>query len=202
MAHWKNFYSNPHLSVSDFDPLQELLLTIRKVDLKNVFRHEERKKMPVPFIYWAEPGVKSYELKKVDAKTLAKLYGEDSDGWIGKKVKIHQFTGKFFGNDPQTVLGIKEEVPYDVHSQSSNEQKGNTSTPTKAKAQVKEKTELNPATEYWEKAIDYLCSTGNKGIKELRKRFIIELKYEQMLNYMVSEYKKGSAGELPESESL
>ena len=184
MGHWKDFYHDPNLSVADIDKWKEPIYTIRQITMRDAWSREEKKNLPAPFILWSEQNIKPMRMKKIDAKVLVELYGEDPDGWVGKKIQIYHHTESFFGkNNPQTVLRFRNKVPYDVHSQNSVKEHQEAQKPV-----VKEKPELNPAMVQWEQSINYLCSDNNKGLDELRKRFSITQKHEDMLKEGVMVY--------------
>lgn len=84
------FLGAPHLD-------GETTLTIGEVDLE-----EMRDKTVKMCLHWKEPKVLPWLLNKTNIKRIAKLYGDDTDEWVGKKVTIYndpdvEFMGEIVG---------------------------------------------------------------------------------------------------------
>ena len=87
---------------------REVTLTIKGVTME--------KMMPTPgeeteeMVVWFNGTDKGYVLNQTNARTIAKLYGDDTDDWPGKRItlfpkKIHAF-GKW-----QVVANVKPVTP-------------------------------------------------------------------------------------------
>ncbi len=92
------------------DDLQEreVTLTIKAVTMETM--------MPTPgqeteeMVVWFKGTEKGYVLNQTNARTIAKLYGDDTDDWPGKRITLYPKHGFFFGKN-QTVANVKPVVP-------------------------------------------------------------------------------------------
>ena len=57
-----------------------------------------------PVLYFRELPMKGLILNKTNANTIADLYGEDTEDWIGKKITLYSCEVTF---DDKTSLGIR-----------------------------------------------------------------------------------------------
>ena len=75
-----NLFPSPFLKKEDF-PAPEIL-TIKRVSMETVAKGEEK-----PIIFFNEK-VKGMVLNKTKTKLLETSYGDDTDDWVGKKVRL------------------------------------------------------------------------------------------------------------------
>ena len=86
---------------------QEHTVTIRKVTKTNVARDDEEPKYKAA-IAFDELG-KPMVFNKTNLKRVAKAYGNDTDGWIGKKIVVYFDPEVEFGGE--IVGGLRVRVP-------------------------------------------------------------------------------------------
>jgi len=69
------------------DVVRPLVLTIAGI-VQEEFRSDEGVELK-PVVHWREPAVKPMVLNRINATILADLYGDDTDGWLGRPVEVY-----------------------------------------------------------------------------------------------------------------
>ena len=108
MPHWKRLINPDYLGAYSLEPGQDMILTIKSVG-REMITGTGGKKEECPVCRWAEPQ-KPMILNVVNMKTIAKMYGSDTDNWPGHKVQIYASTTKF-GGDTVECLRIRKDPP-------------------------------------------------------------------------------------------
>lgn len=90
-----------YLKKEDFPSPQ--VLTIKNLSLEEVGKGDTR------WVLWFNEKVKGLALNVTKIKLLEAAYGQESDDWLGKKVKLSLDPTVMFGT--QQVGGIKLETP-------------------------------------------------------------------------------------------
>lgn len=83
-------------------------LTIKGLAIEQMTNHSnemERK----PVLYF-EKATKGLVLNRTNAMTIAALYGDESDDWVGKRISIYATKVRAFGS-MQDAIRVKEEIP-------------------------------------------------------------------------------------------
>lgn len=93
------FPSN-YLKAADCDDA-DLVLTVRDIKQKSMGQGKDKEDKWV--LYFAEVE-KGLVLNKVNTNTIAKLHGDDTDDWEGKKIALYATEVEFQG---QVSLGIR-----------------------------------------------------------------------------------------------
>ena len=86
--HWKKVVkpNSPYFGEQDFDNLDQVItVTIKSYTNENVTNEQGTKLKGI--IRFSE-NVKPLILNVTNGKSIAKLYGNDIDGWIGKKISL------------------------------------------------------------------------------------------------------------------
>lgn len=96
-----NAYPSKWLKSGDIPDGSDLNLTISHIEMEMVGQGEEQETKPVVYFKEIEKGV---ILNKVNAATISKLHGPETDGWAGKRIALYA-TEVQFGN--QTTLGLR-----------------------------------------------------------------------------------------------
>ena len=82
---------------------RDVTLTISRLGIGESLRAEGGKAVKKHIVYFAEMDKrpeddrKKWVLNKTNAKTIAKLYGNDTDAWIGKRITLFPTTCQSFG---------------------------------------------------------------------------------------------------------
>lgn len=112
MASFKSFYDRKHYCHLDLPPGNEqdseTVVTIAEVKqgtLKNAGGTEDK----VPFLVF-EGQPKPFGCNKTNAKVIAAMYGEDTDGWAGKAVTLFRTEVEFQG-DRVAAIRIRSTPP-------------------------------------------------------------------------------------------
>ena len=80
---------------------EDLVVTIKDIEIKNVGNADDPDEKPVIYFEGHEKGV---VLNKTNANTISSLYGDDTDGWIGKKIALFTTEVEYQG---KMTLGIR-----------------------------------------------------------------------------------------------
>ena len=111
MPHWKRLINPDYLGAYSLEAGKDMVLTIASVQ-REMITGTGGKKEECPVCHWKEDQ-KPMIFNVVNMKTIAKMYGSDTDGWIGKRVQIYATTTKF-GGDTVECLRIRKDPPEDV----------------------------------------------------------------------------------------
>jgi hypothetical protein len=82
-------------------------LTIKDLRIEKMGHGSEEERKPVLYF---EKATKGLVLNATNARTIAALYGDESDDWPGKRVTLYPTQVKAFGQ-LQACIRIKEEIP-------------------------------------------------------------------------------------------
>lgn len=106
MTHWKKLFDERFVGAWDFDDGNDVNCTIESLKHEQM-RTQEGDDVEKPVLYM-KGAKKGLVLNKTNAESIAKLYGNDTDGWMGKKITLYPTTCKAFG---QTVDCIRIRKP-------------------------------------------------------------------------------------------
>lgn len=108
MPHWKSMMDKEFLYAFDLKG-RDVTLTIARVtagELKN-----GNKKSKKPLCYFVEPKDKRpLALNATNCKTIAKMYGNDTDEWRGKRVTLYPTTTEMAGETVECIR-VRPRVP-------------------------------------------------------------------------------------------
>jgi hypothetical protein len=82
-------------------------LTIAKLVIEELGHGAEKERKPVLYFQKATKGL---VLNRTNAKTIAGLYGDESDDWLGKRISIYPTRIRAFGAMQDTIR-VREEIP-------------------------------------------------------------------------------------------
>lgn len=83
-------------------------LTIKSVTLEEMVTHEnKREKKPV---VWFSGAQKGFVMNVTNARIILALYGDDTDGWTGKRITLYPTQVRAFG-EMQDAIRVREEIP-------------------------------------------------------------------------------------------
>lgn len=114
-SHWKQLHGNKRmlLGSQNLNPGEELVMTIAGVEADQEVKGAGGRKDTVSFLKFEETDLPMC-LNITNSKTIAGLYGDYTDGWIGKKVQI--FSTKIEDRKTKEIvdaLRIKNVMPAD-----------------------------------------------------------------------------------------
>lgn len=107
--HWKALHDSDYLYAHDLQG-KEATLTITRVT-GGELTGQGGKKTKKPLVYFKEPkSGKPLAFNKTNCKTVASLYGNDTDEWIGKRITIFP-TKTQFGNEEHDCIRVRPRIP-------------------------------------------------------------------------------------------
>ena len=95
-----NLFPSRYLKPSDLSDT-DLIITITKVIVEDLGRGDHKEEKGV---IYAKEITKGFVLNKVNALTIAKMYGDQTSGWIGKRIALYTTEVSFQGTP---MLGIR-----------------------------------------------------------------------------------------------
>lgn len=108
-THWKNLFPNKTMLLGshNLNVGEELVAVIAGVDISPITdQNGNEEKVPVCRFENAPPMV----LNITNTRTIAGLYGDSYEGWVGKQIQIFATKVKAFGKE-EMALRIREKVP-------------------------------------------------------------------------------------------
>lgn len=109
MPHWKSMMDREWLFAFDLQG-REVVVTIGEVKAGTLIGEGGRKsKKPVVRFTGKD---KPLALNSTNAKTIAAMYGNDTDAWIGKRITIYPTTTEMGGQTVECIR-VRPQVPSD-----------------------------------------------------------------------------------------
>jgi hypothetical protein len=100
MAHYQLLYPSEYIAACDLHE-KDTTVQIEKVEVETLVGTDGKKQAkPVLTFRGAK---KRMVCCKTNAKTIAKQHGNDTDGWVGKKITIYPTTCQSFGETKECV---------------------------------------------------------------------------------------------------
>ena len=106
MPRLADLYPSKWLTAADL-PEEGLILTIRIIDIEKMRDGTEK-----PIVYFKEES-KGLVLNKTNAKSIEKMYGDDTDDWVGQRISLFS-TFTDFGGDQVECIRVKPKKPKDA----------------------------------------------------------------------------------------
>ena len=108
-THWKNLFPNKMmlLGSQNLNEGEELIATISHVEIQEII-NQNGKSEHVPVVQFtnAPPMV----LNVTNSRSIASLYGEHYDKWVGSSIQVYATKVKAFGVE-QMALRVREAIP-------------------------------------------------------------------------------------------
>lgn len=98
MARLGDMFPSKYLKADDCDP--DLVLTMSEVKMETVGQGDEADYKPVLHFHETEKGL---VLNKTNSTSIAKLYGDETDAWEGKKVALFATEVDFQGKQVMAI---------------------------------------------------------------------------------------------------
>ncbi len=100
MAKLSEMFPSRYLKAADCDE-SDLVLTVREIKSEQVGQGKDAEDK---YVLYFEETEKGLVLNKTNSNTIAKLHGDDTDDWEGKKIALYATEVEFQG---QVSLGIR-----------------------------------------------------------------------------------------------
>lgn len=100
-------YPTKYVTAADLQG-RTIMLTIKAVTLDEMMTHDNKKVLKP--VAWFERTAKGLVMNATNARVIANLYGDDTDGWSGKRISIYPTQVKAFGK-MQDCIRVREEIP-------------------------------------------------------------------------------------------
>lgn len=107
MPHWKSMMDRDFIYAFDLNG-RDVTVTIAKVTAGSIAGNGGRKSKK-PLCYF-EGKEKALALNATNCKVIAKLYGNDTDAWVGKKIRLYPTTTEMAGETVECIR-VRPEAP-------------------------------------------------------------------------------------------
>lgn len=108
MPDWRTFFDHKWVRAWDLGG-KELTVKIERVEAGVLENAKAKKKDRAPIV-WFKGAKKPLALNRTNSKTIAAMFGNNTDDWIGKSVTIYPTTTSF-GNDTVDCIRVRPRVP-------------------------------------------------------------------------------------------
>lgn len=109
MPHWKSMTDRDWLFAFDLQG-KDVTLTIERVEAGNV-SGTGGKKTRKPVVHFKEgQNKKPLALAVTNCKTIAGMYGNDTDAWVGKRITLFPTTTTF-GGETVECIRVRPNIP-------------------------------------------------------------------------------------------
>lgn len=105
--HVNEMLASKYLKASDFP--EPAILTVRSIESEPI-KDQKTGRMVDKFILHFEEETRGLVLNKVNPKAIAKIYGPDTEKWIGKKLTLFA-TEVDFGGDMVEAIRVRAPKP-------------------------------------------------------------------------------------------
>jgi len=108
MAHWRKLLNNEYLGSWDLEGGKEPVVTIEKVKGVKLKSHQgdDQQAAKITFEGIGKPLI----AKATVLKSIAAMYGNDTDGWVGKQIQLCVAMVPAFGEVVEAIR-VKPTVP-------------------------------------------------------------------------------------------
>ena len=114
LTHWKKLDNPDYLGAYALDKGQDLIVTIKKVQVEEVYNVSNSKKEKCKVIHFEEKNVKPLICNATNSKIIQKLYNTPYvEEWQGKKIQLYTAKIKAFG-ELLEALRIREYKPKEL----------------------------------------------------------------------------------------
>lgn len=108
MPHWKEMTDREYLFAFDLKG-KDCTVTIDKVTAGTLVNGTKKTRKPLVFFKESKEG-KPLGMNATNCKTVAALYGTDTDAWIGKRITLYPTTTSF-GGETVECIRVRPAVP-------------------------------------------------------------------------------------------
>lgn len=111
MADYRGMFDRNFIGAWDLEG-RDVTLTISRVRAEKLTAQGGRtNRKPCIWFVGREEG-KGFAVNKTNAKTIAGMYGNDTDGWVGKRITLYPTTTSM-GSDTVDCIRVRPKIPVD-----------------------------------------------------------------------------------------
>lgn len=99
--HFRKLYDERFIGSWDLEGKESAVVTIKSISVEEL-HGQNGLKAKKPVLYFTK-GKKGFVLNKTNAKTIAELYGSDTDKWIDKKIELFATVCDAFGKQTECI---------------------------------------------------------------------------------------------------
>lgn len=107
-THWRLMFPTEYLAAPEFKG-KDVTLTVKSISVEDLPLAGTSDKERRPVVRFAETP-KKWVLNKTCAKVLARLYGNETASWVGKRVTLYPTTTKF-GRETVDCIRVRDKAP-------------------------------------------------------------------------------------------
>ena len=111
MAHWKSMQDREFMYAFDLDGKDRTVTIDRVVAGELTGTGGKKSKKPLCYFRESKSG-KPLALNATNCKSIAAMYGNDTDGWIGKRITLYPTTTQM-GGEQMECIRVRNRVPDD-----------------------------------------------------------------------------------------
>ena len=101
MGHWRKMFDERFIGSWSFEDQPDAKVTIKAIKVEEL-RTQDGTAAKKPVLYF-EKTDKGLVLNKTNAKTIAEMYGNNTDEWIGKRIVLFRSECMAFGKEVECV---------------------------------------------------------------------------------------------------
>ena len=159
-VHYMKLMNPDFLGSWDFEKNERKILTIKDVDMREVYSQEKKDKEGKPTLIFAE-NVKPMILSKKNSKSVASaLKSSIVADWIGKKIEVYTNWEKHFGQEA-FILRVKSTAPV-IKKPTMTEAQKRSAAEKDASRELVEK-HYSITDEDWDEIESYKTEPSNEG---------------------------------------
>lgn len=106
MPDYRSMFDRDYIGAWDLKG-RDVTVTIVKVEARKLRNQKNTATKPIIFFERAEKG---FACNKTNGKTIAELYGADTDQWLGKSITLYATTTTF-GGDTVPCIRVRNRIP-------------------------------------------------------------------------------------------
>lgn len=115
LAHYRSMFDNAYIGAWDIPTGRDAVVTIKKITGGTLKSQRGTDRKPIAFFEGKKKGM---VLNKTNCKTIAAMYGDDTDAWIGKQIAIYASTTTA-GGETVACLRVRSGEPRSGGQQTS-----------------------------------------------------------------------------------
>ena len=98
--HYRQMFDNKFIGAWDIPKGRDATVTISKVVAQEITSQRGKDRKPVLFFQGKSKGM---ILNKTNCKTIARMYGEDTQNWVGKAIAVYASTTSAQGEEVECL---------------------------------------------------------------------------------------------------
>lgn len=107
MTHWRKMFDNRFLGSWDLEGVESAKMEISEIKIEDVQSTSGKtEKKPVVYFSNVKSG-KGMVMNRTNARAIAKMYGNDTSKWVGKKITVAVRDVSAFGQTTEALRVIE-----------------------------------------------------------------------------------------------